>query len=93
MPGTLPGCGERVPARPGPSSLACVVAVLEEAEVPRHYRAHALRHTFASLLADHGVSPWTIRDLLGHRDVTTTQLYVQLRERHLVEVDRLDVSV
>jgi len=67
-----------------------IAAVLEEAGLPRHYRAHALRHTFASLLADHGVSAWTIRDLLGHRDLVTTQLYVELRERHLEAVDRLD---
>lgn len=54
------------------------------------YSAHAFRHTFASLLADEGVSPWALRDLLGHHSVAITERYVRLRARHRDAVELLD---
>jgi len=38
---------------------------------------HALRHRFASKLANDGVPLIQIRDLLGHQDITTTNIYLQ----------------
>lgn len=40
--------------------------------------AHSLRHTFASLLLQSGVSLQGVRDLLGHADITTTTRYTHL---------------
>jgi len=40
--------------------------------------AHTLRHTFASYLAMAGVDLYTIAKLLGHSDVSTTQIYAHL---------------
>lgn len=37
-----------------------------------------LRHTYASWLVQGSVPIYTVRDLLGHRDVTTTQRYAHL---------------
>lgn len=39
---------------------------------------HALRHAFASRLAREDVSPFIIRDLLGHASVATTNVYVRM---------------
>lgn len=39
---------------------------------------HILRHTFASHLAQAGVSLKTIKDLLGHSDMKTTEIYAEL---------------
>ena len=39
---------------------------------------HTLRHTFASHLAERGVSPITIKELLGHSDIKTTMRYAHL---------------
>lgn len=39
-------------------------------------RTHALRHTSASILWDSGVRLEDIRDLLGHNDLKTSQIYV-----------------
>lgn len=36
---------------------------------------HALRHTFGTALARAGVDPYTLRDLMGHRDLRTTMRY------------------
>jgi site-specific recombinase XerD len=44
---------------------------------------HKLRHTFASSLAMKGVDLGSIRDLLGHTDIATTQRYAHLAPDHL----------
>jgi integrase len=51
-------------------------------------RFHDLRHTFATRLADSGVDPFTIAELLGHADLRMTQRYTQTtdqRRRSAVE--------
>ena len=37
---------------------------------------HALRHTYATLLVDNGTSLPELQRLLGHRDLSTTQVYL-----------------
>lgn len=44
---------------------------------------HTLRHSFASLLAQKGVSLYVIKELLGHEDLATTQIYSQLQQQNL----------
>lgn len=44
---------------------------------------HTLRHSFASLLAQKGVSLYIIKELLGHEDLTTTQIYSHLQQQNL----------
>lgn len=41
---------------------------------------HALRHTFATIKAKQGVSPFKLRRWLGHARLDTTQIYVHLAE-------------
>jgi len=41
-------------------------------------RPHALRHRYCTFLARRGVPIETIRELAGHADIRTTQLYVQI---------------
>lgn len=43
-----------------------------------HWRIHDLRHTFASWLAQAGISLHQIRDLLGHQSITMTERYAYL---------------
>ena len=43
--------------------------------------AHALRHTFCTMLAERGVALEVIRELAGHRDVRTTQIYVEVTDQ------------
>lgn len=44
---------------------------------------HRLRHTFATHLVREGVGLVTIRDLLGHRQITSTQIYLHVTAQDL----------
>lgn len=39
---------------------------------------HDLRHTHAVFLRESGVSLDDIRDILGHKDISTTQIYAEI---------------
>ena len=45
--------------------------------------AHALRHTFATLLVDTGASLPEVQQLLGHADISTTQVYLKVAGKGL----------
>jgi len=46
---------------------------------------HSLRHSFASNLAQKGVSLYTIKELLGHSSIATTEIYSHLNMESLRE--------
>lgn len=45
------------------------------ARLPRPATCHSLRHSFATHLLETGYDIRTVRELLGHRDVTTMMIY------------------
>ena len=47
---------------------------------------HALRHSFGGHLRMAGVSLADIADLLGHKDLATTQIYAKVQQEHLRSV-------
>ena len=54
---------------------------------------HSLRHSFATNLVDKDVSDFKIQKLLGHANISTTQIYSHARQKGLKEaVDKIDIK-
>jgi len=51
---------------------------LKASGITKKVSPHSLRHTFATYKAERGVSPYVLREWLGHARLDTTQIYVHM---------------
>ena len=52
------------------------------AGINKHITFHCARHTFAVMMLDLGVDLYTVSKLLGHRDISTTQIYAKVLDKN-----------
>lgn len=70
----------------GPRQVQKIVKrMANRAQITQDVTPHVLRHTFATLALQKGISLAAIQKILGHARLTTTAIYLNLTETHILE--------
>ena len=57
-----------------------------DAGIQEDITPHTLRHSFAAHLIQNGANVRDVQQMMGHSDVSTTQMYVQMNMDHMRSV-------
>jgi integrase/recombinase XerC len=75
--------GEPLSAR---SVRSILNKIIEESSLTIHISPHVLRHTFATHMLNEGADLRAVQELLGHSQLSSTQVYTHVTKDHLKKI-------